>query len=352
MGKDEDFWDKRSTILKYHGEIYRNEKKKGDSNISNEELFNIAKNKSGITKFDDLIDEHNLRQHFAEFSSIDIGASITIGFLSTLIALYTDSKGQYLENQFKKLETPKSTNIAASDYKAGTNHRSYFGHDILNPLQKLPEGFNYRGENIGGKTLYQMYLDSYPTNNNFLLNKMNLIRPIWDMIAHFLSDLPTKEGLPLPGSSYFTKWEQNSLNMCGFSSKNDFLKKVKEEYKTVNFSDITSTMFVYFISKAYISTRFKTKNLSKEAKDIFNNQVLITSYATGIVSQLSLAYFGVKKPSAKLNLVMLTRFLYHNYKIMKLINKEHTKLMYQYDKDIKALQDENLSFNDYVQSLN
>ena len=140
--------------------------------------------------------------------------------------------------------------------------------------------------------------------------------------------------------------------MCGFSSKNDFLKKVKEEYKTVNFSDITSTMFVYFISKAYISTRFKTKNLSKEAKDIFNNQVLITSYATGIVSQLSLAYFGVKKPSAKLNLVMLTRFLYHNYKIMKLINKEHTKLMYQYDKDIKALQDENLSFNDYVQSLN
>lgn len=136
-------------------------------------------------------------------------------------AQLTNHYADALEEKFVKLHEnfkPKDKGPSPLDYRAGGNHRSIFGHDF-NLNQKLPDGYTYGGQDVGGQSVYSpvlKYLESnFPGSSGLGLH----LKAILHILTHYLSDLPTTKGLPLPFSSFLQSGKRTPPKLQGMQPR-------------------------------------------------------------------------------------------------------------------------------------
>lgn len=353
-----DFWDKRATILKYDKALYEGKATPRDSSGENttegDALFREACQANGFVSFEDMINQFEIEPYFYDLSRRHLTSAVGFGILGTLIAVLTDEKGECIEDKVHSISDKYVSNGVTNpaDYKAGAKHRYFFGHDILNPMQKLPAGYLYKGKDVGGKTLYNLCVETYGLGQ---AGWMKLIaKPLGfacQMLTHYASDLPTSQGLPLPGSSLFTEWKKNVLNTSGFSAQNDLIDALGEEFGTLHLSDLTSTATIAVLVKSYHHITIRNNELSESAQSILRNQLAVVAYGTGLITQLGISIAGVKRPSAKLNLILTVAFLKNTGSLIKTVGQGHKGVLDSYSASIDRLRDPSVSFDEWIDKI-
>lgn len=350
----DDFWDKRASVLVYH-EALRSKKVKctndlNDKMLSNDEIYDLALERTGHIKFDQLTYDLAIDDYFADLSNKNISTAIAFGLLGTMLATFFDIKGDAVESKILQMNKEYLTEgtTSPSDYRMGKNHRHYFGHDIFNPFQKLPEGYLFNGNMVGGKNLYEMYTDTFCPNSHFLLKP---IKTITQMLAHYISDLPTIQGLPIPGSSYFTKWAEAPLRASGFSSENQVMSTLGKEYGSVHLSDISTTALIALLLTSYKRIFINKLNISNQSKELLSAQLAVIAYGTGVIAQLGMMVTGVKLPSAKLNLILTIALSKNIFTAAKLLHLEHSEIMSGYENSLSMLKCNSMDFEEWVKIL-
>ena len=353
-----DFWDKRATILKYDKAIYEGKATPPDSSGENaaegDALFREACQANGFVSFEDMISQFEIEPYFYDLSRGHLASAAIFGVLGTLIAVLTDEKGEFIEDKIHSISDKYVSNGVTNpaDYKAGRKHRYFFGHDILNPMQRLPAGYLYKGKDVGGKTLYELCVETYGLDQ---AGWMKLIaKPLGfasQMLTHYASDLPTPQGLPLPGSSLFTEWEENVINTSGFSARNDLMEALGKEFGTLHLSDLTSTATIAVLVKSYHHITVRKDELSKSAQSILRNQLAVVAYGTGLITQLSLSVAGIERPSAKLNWILTVAFLKNTCSLIKAVDDKHKGVLQCYNASIDRLRDPSVSFDEWIDKL-
>lgn len=354
----DDFWNKRATILRYHEALYREEAQPREPQAITTEagdaLYHEAVSATGFVSFDETLERLDVKPYFYGLSQERLNLAIGFGLLGTFVATLTDASGKFIEQKTlalnKKHVTGGITNPA--DYKAGANHRYYFGHDILNPTQRLPAGYLYKGQDVGGRTLFDLCTETYgcgrPGVAGLITKPLGFV---WQTLAHYASDLPTVQGLPLPGSSYFTKWETNLLNTSGFSARNDLMSALGKEFGTLHLSDLTSAAVIALLVKLYHQSVVADESLSESAQTILHSQLAVAAYGTGIIAQLGMAVAGVDLPSAKLNLILSAAFLKNTASLVRTLEREHQDIVASYDASLDLLRDPSVPFDKWVAAL-
>ena len=354
----DEYWNKKTTILKYDEKLFKDKKSgkvtsKEPKIISNEELFVEAQQSIGTFNFNEEVEKLEINDFYFHLSDSNIKISITIGIMGAITAIVTDILGKSIEKT--KILSKFDKNHPA-DYLKGHQHRYSFGHDTFNPFQKLPVGFQYQGLDVGGKSLFKMVGERYCPNSPPI---QKLFCVIGHNFVHYFRDSLTPDGLPLPGSSIFTKWEENLVNRCGFSSSNSLMDSLGRELGSVKASDFTSIILMKTLSSFYIKNYTSNKKLSKNAKKIFEKQINTITTSTCLIIQLFLLLFhfsnnpniNKSKNGAKLNLVLLALFTKYVIQLMSYISKEHKELIDYYDKSIDLLNDEMTNIEDWRNML-
>jgi hypothetical protein len=349
----DEYWNKKTTILRYDEKLYK-DKKSGKINskepkiISNEDLFEEAQQSIGTFNFNEEVEKLEINDFFCHLSYSNIKVSITIGIMGALTAIVTDMLGKPIEqNIFTKFDKNHP-----ADFMRGQYHRYHYGHDILNPFEKLPKGFQYHGVDVGGKSLFKMVGDTYCPNNPPI---QKLFSVVGHNLVHYFRDFITPDGLPLPGSSIFTQWENNLVNRCGFSSSNELMDSLGREFGSIKASDFTSIILMKTLSSFFIKKSLSKKHISKNATRIFENQISTITTSTCLIIQLFLLLFhfsditnvNKSKSGAKLNLGLMALFTKNIIQLISYTSKEHKELIDFYDKSIDLLNDEILNIEDW-----
>jgi len=371
--EEKDFWDKRATILRYHEELYHKNVEPESKNklVSNEDLYIEALNSTGKFSFSELLEKHEIGNFYHLLTNDQIAISIGIGIFGTVMAAVTDHlsfdnpqvRGKEAKNKIEEFFLKGDEKlmrlfnkdydkvINPADFRSGYRHRYFFGHDPVNMWQKLPEGFLYKGENVGGRTLFDLCADSYGYNiPGFKGQILKPIKAISTLFSHYLTDLPTHDGIPIPGSSLFTKWEENILRASGFSSKNQLMDTLGTELGSIRLSDFSSTAVVFVMLKFYHKSIVKQHSLDKSADKILKNQLATIAYGSNVISQLSLFVYGVNLPAAKLNHIAAMALLKNCLGLYQNLSKENKKIIHGYNESIETLSS-NANFESWVKAL-
>ena len=78
-----------------------------------------------------------------------------------------------------------------------------------------------------------------------------ILRIVEHCIVHFLKDFSTSDGLPLLGSSLFTRFEKSVTNSCGYSTSNLVMDILGREYGSINNSDFASIVVIKAFLRLY-----------------------------------------------------------------------------------------------------
>jgi len=271
LGKDtKDYWDEKATILTY----IESEHEKGGVNeallaMDDEHLYRVAKQQVGRIDFDSLTKD--IPDYFTELEKHHISYAIELGILGALIAWYVDKKGKaledFLDNHLPKLlekglspeEYQQYDKNSPFDIKKGYQHRYHLFHDLLlSWQQKVPGDFKVNGVEIykivgkspdSSVSLKELLVKTYSINSKTLLQ--NFIRIVEHCIVHFLKDFSTSDGLPLLGSSLFTRFEKSVTNSCGYSTSNLVMDILGREYGSINNSDFASIVVIKAFLRLY-----------------------------------------------------------------------------------------------------
>ncbi|WP_085035940.1 hypothetical protein [Cronobacter sakazakii] len=210
------YWDQRATNLDYLVKRHKGEIVV-DPTTAHLSLDDRAKMAVDTVDFETMLADLEISTDYRALNSNDIVVAVCIGIMGIGAAHMTNHYADALEEKFVKLHEyfkPEGTGASPLDYRAGANHRSIFGHDF-NLNQKLPDGYTYGGQDVGGQTVYSLvlkYLESnFPGSSGLGLH----LKAILHILTHYLSDLPTTKGLPLPFSSFFTEWKESGSEYAG-----------------------------------------------------------------------------------------------------------------------------------------
>lgn len=233
----DNFWDQRATVLAFHASLHAAQKQgkpaEAPAVSSSEELYLNAKNAVGHVSFEEECLRRGIDQSLCPLDSRHASMAVAIGALGAGVAVCTDLIGRHVDSDLFSQFDQKNP----ADYLKGFNHRYYFGHDMLNPLQELPPGFRLGGQDVGGRSLWTLMADQYGSGSSQLLR---FAQVLIHFAVHYLKDLLTTTGIPLPGTSYFTTWQTNTFNACGFSRSNPIMDALGRKYGSVHLSDFTS----------------------------------------------------------------------------------------------------------------
>lgn len=284
---DDEFW-KRISL-----------KKKKYENKLTKEQCEYLKN----IKFDDEI------VNICEMDTANIEMAILIGLLAGELAILIDKNGKNIEKKINKMRIKHKQNIISIkefdnknifDIKMGKNHRSYIGHDF-NFLKKIPDDYVLpNGESArdyikDDKTeddkkaikFYDLMKKRYELPDNILSAIPSIIKVT---IVHMIKDLATDEGLPIPFTSIFTKFEKNIYNTCGYSNSNKITEKLSEDLGHIKLSDFNSCIVIKKLIDIYI--KLKYKYLDEHTEKRLKSQFCIIADTTLIIFQMLVLRFG------------------------------------------------------------
>ena len=280
--------------------------------------------------------------------------SRTWRFAGALSAIATERLSQRVESH-PLLQNADGKHHPA-DYWTGANHRYIYGHDIFNPRQALPDGFLYRGRNVGGRSLLDLVMDRFQGTNALTLRA---VKVFLSLSLHYGRDLLTPQGMPLPGSSYFTKWSKSVVNVCGFSSENEIMDVLGREFGSVTVGDVAAAALIKVLAKRFAVHRAGSIGLDEGAVDLLHKQVRAMAIGTCVSLQLAMLLGAtVTDPSvrkkvagAKANLILLGMLGKDIFDIWRMASAADRAVSEHYARSLAILRDDSNSFEQWASSL-
>ncbi|HBI6864240.1 TPA: hypothetical protein K8E22_003927 [Enterobacter cloacae] len=346
------YWDQRATNLDYlvkrhTGEIVV------DPTTAHLSLDDRAKMAVGTVDFETMLADLEISMDYRALNSNDIVVAVCIGIMGVGAAHMTNHYADALEEKFVKLHEyfkPEATGASPLDYRAGGNHRSIFGHDF-NLNQKLPDGYTYGGQDVGGQTVYSLvlkYLESnFPGSSGLGLH----LKAILHILTHYLSDLPTTKGLPLPFSSFFTEWKEDPTKSSGYAASNPLMEALGDEYGTINAADASSYAVMKLLLLSYGAFAHRGLDTPEDEKELHKTQLAVIAYGTALVIQMLLLVTGTLGRTGKLNYLIAGPFLWNSARSVLIVHKQHRQVMTHYEKSIAVLNDSESNFDDWVKTV-
>jgi len=359
---DSAYWDKKAAELTLLGELHRGNLVLGPDD-HHRSLAEQAQRAVGHINFEEMLIALDVDTGYRQLSKADITVAIGIGLMGVAAAYATNLNAEALEEQALKLHENFKPDGATSphDYRSGAKHRYIFGHDF-NLGQKFPEGMTFGGDQVGGKSLYQLllnYIEAHYPGSGVLATHFKLVM---HLLTHYLSDLPTNDGLPLPFTSFFTKWKENPLNASGYSAENPVLDALGREFGTIHASDMTSYAVMKLMIKGYKAYTFWGESTSERDKDLHEAQMSTIAYGTTLLIQLFLCLVnagsggvvgttaGATRMTAKFNYLIAGPFLWNASKSVIIVGKQHSEIMKDYEASISCLNDSETSFDTWIKT--
>lgn len=350
---DPEFMDVQASQLVYLSKLQNNEIS-FDPSSSHLSLEERAKRAVGTTNFDALLAELDIDPDFRSLNENDVVIAIGIGVMGVLAAQLTNMNAESLEDRFLKFHQyfkgEDTCGASPADYRAGWKHRYIFGHDF-NLFQKLPEGYTYMGKPVGGKSLYSLVFSyiqtNFPDSNGIGLH----LKAVGHVLTHYLSDLPTHDGLPLPFSSFFTRWIKDETKISGYSASNPLMDALGPEFGSINAADVSTYAVIKAMIKGYKSYCHWGKETTKDDKDLHEAQLNTIAYGIAMVIQMMLLLTGVWGRTGKLNYLIAGPFLFNCARTTLIINRKHKKFMPEINRSIAILESEENTFEDWVREI-
>jgi hypothetical protein len=347
---DEQYFDEKATEVQYLGRLFSGEVVCAPS-LMGLTLQERAKVSVGAISYDQLLRNLDIDTSYSTLTQVDMMFAVSVGFIGVLAAHYTNAKSEELEEFFKELHGKYKlpTGPSPTDYRAGARHRYVFGHD-LNIFQKLPAGHTYSGEDVGGRTLYSLVLGQMKAlfpDAGFIGGH---VKAIMHLLTHYLSDLPTKDGLPLPFSSLFTDWEENLANTSGYSAKNPLMDALGREYGTINMADISTYATIKLILKGHNLIAFRSKAATKDEQSLHLAQMSTIAYGSAVIVQMLMLLGGIGGRTGKLNYLIACPFVWNAGKIVLILNRQNREIIRDYDHSIAMLDDQSVTFDEWVKN--
>lgn len=251
-------------------------------------------------------------KEFGEYlKDIHAAASGTSGdydFFQKIAGKLFSHKGDYIDY----IDAPPFKNRNGGN-AYGLFHRLLWGHDILNLGENNPFRLMYKQKGAIG---------------------------LLQAVRHLIADTCSKQGLPMPGSSFFDyTFEENGkektsnylikvsqqLSEDAFGLKN----KGQEIYShlfTIRAQDISGGAVVKTFSAIYLKARKIEDKIRKEEIKLIAYAVNFFAEAIiGTVKQNGVPYVNI--PVGTAMAISFGRFCYFNYKDLKLINAETERLI-------------------------
>lgn len=359
---DSEYWDKKAAQLTYLSEL-RSCNLVVSPDEMNLSLAEHAQRAVGYVNFEKMLIDLDVDTGYRQLSNADMMVAIGIGFMGVATAYITNLNAEALEKKaltLHKFFKPDGT-TSPHDFWPGAKHRTKFGHDF-NLGQKLPEGMTFGGEPVGGKSLYQLLLNYIETNypgSGVLATHFKLVMHV---LTHYLSDLPTNDGLPLPFTSFFTKWKENPMNVSGYGAENPVTDALGKEFGTIHASDMTSYAIMKIMIKGYKAYIFRGSSSSEQDKNLHEAQIGTIAYGSALLIQLLLCLLnagsggavgtaaGATRMTAKFNYFIVGPFLWNASKSVLIVNKQHGDIMKNYEDSITCLNSSETSFDSWVKT--
>ncbi|WP_144400895.1 hypothetical protein [Novosphingobium sp. MBES04] len=345
---DDTYWNEKATELAYLAEL-RNSGTATSPRLDQKTLHERAIATVGAVDFDELLLELGIDASYTSLTQAQIAAAVGMGILGVLLTVYTNGKSKGLTEFFEKIHGHYKADSGCSplDYRAGKNHRYIFGHDG-NLWQHLPEGYTYNGSSVGGRSLYSLVMEQmrqgFP-NSSFIGGH---VKAILHIATHYLSDLPTKDGLPLPFSSLFTQWVKDETKVSGYSANNPLMDKVGKEFGTINAADIASYAIIKTLLAGHHWITFYSTNASEDEKKLHHAQMSVIAYGTAMIIQMALLCSGQAGRTGKLNYLIAGPFLWNAGKSVLMTQRHHRDLVLSYRDSCAILDNKSLAFDHWV----
>lgn len=353
----DDFWDKRATILRRQGKVARGEVglPRGPAPENADALFEVSVREVGLVSFDEELERLGVqRSFFMHMDTLSLGVGAAIGFAGALSAIATERLSQRVEDH-PLLQNADGKHHPA-DYWTGANHRYIYGHDILNPRQGLPDGFLYRGQNVGGRSLLDLVMERFQGTNSLTLR---VVKSFLSLSLHYGRDLLTPQGMPLPGSSHFTKWSKSLVNVCGFSSENELMGVLGREFGSLSVGDIAAAALIKVLAKRFAVHRAGQTGLDDGAMELLHKQVRAIAIGTCISLQLAMLLAATatdpavrkKVAGAKANLILVGMLGMDVFDIWKMVSAADRAVSDHYRRSLTMLRDDSKSFEEWAGAL-
>lgn len=350
---DDDYWDKKATALTYLAEVHSGDALASNSDF-NGDLYARAKSVVGDIQFQEMTASLDINNAFAQLTLNDQYLAIAFGISGVLSAYAVNQNSKIIEDKFLDFHIKyKPEGTSPLDYRTGAKHRYYFGHD-WNVFQKLPEKYSFGGQEVGGKSLYELVANYIGENFEDTSGIFAHLKTIAHILTHMLSDLPTKDGLPLPFTSLFTEWNENPLKVSGYSSENKLMEQLGREYGTINLADVSTYAVIKILISGHHSIKFNKSELGKDQKKLHLCQMNTIAYGSALYIQILLLAIGVdgnKHRTAKLNYLIAGPFVYNSIKSILITNRIHKGIMVDYDNSINQLEKEEITIDQWAKEI-
>lgn len=345
---DDSYWNEKAVEVSYLKNLYSGGAYRSGI-VQQQTLYERAINMVAPIDFDTLLCELDIDTSYPALTKAQIGTAVGMGIIGIFVAHYTNGKGEALESFFKGIHNNYKVGTGPSpvDFRAGKNHRYIFGHDF-NPWQKLPDDYTFNGMSVGGKPLYTLIVEQMQAgfpSAGFIGRHINAILHI---LTHYLSDLPTTDGLPLPFSSLFTKWVKDETKASGFSAENPLMDALGKEYGTINAADIASYAIIKILLKGHHSKVFYKGAASEDDKMLHHAQMSTIAYGTAVIIQMMLLVSGNAGRTGKLNYLIAGPFFWNAGKSVLVVSRQSRKIIQDYDESCAILEDKCATFDDWV----
>lgn len=348
LAPDEEYFNDKATEARYLSKLSSGDFKP-DHTLMELSLQERARVLAGGYSYDELLQGFDVDPSFVSLSNADIMFATGAGFMGVMAAHYTNANSESLQKFFENIHSKYKADSGPSplDYRTGKGHRYIFGHD-LNIFQKLPPGYTINGVEVGGKTLYTLVLEQMKAESAGLLGPH--LKAIMHIFTHYLSDLPTKDGLPLPFSSLFTRWVEDPTKASGFSAKNPLMDVLGREYGTIHMADISSYAIIKLVVKSHNMIAFHKRSATQDEKSLHLAQISTIAYGTGIIVQMLMLLYGFGGRTGKLNYLIALPFLWNAGKSVLILNKQNREIIRDYDHSIAMLDERSVTFDEWVKS--
>jgi hypothetical protein len=353
---DKAYWDEKAAQLHYLGKLRSGEicLAAGEEYLP---LQQRAYQSVGHVDFNKMMTELEVDTDYRSLTRDDVCVAVGIGIMGVAAAHITNLNAESLEAKFKKIHEVFQGGVnsgpSPSDYRSGHKHRYYFGHDF-NIFQKLPENYTVNGENVGGMSLYGLltqYIESnFPGSGPLTVH----FKAIMNLLTHYLSDLPTKDGLPLPFTSLFTRWVKDPTKASGYSASNPVMEALGREFGTINAADIASYAVMKVSLKGYLTAAHWNEGTPVLDKQLHEAQMSSIAYGTAMIMQLLLVmgkFKGMVGRTGKLNYFIAGPFIWSSGRSVMISEKMNKKMSSHYEQSIAVLEDSEKSFDEWVAQL-
>ncbi|MGH8437990.1 MAG: hypothetical protein ACRERW_02830 [Pseudomonas sp.] len=345
---DDAYWNEKATEVTYLSTLHAG-KASHSPGLEPLTLSERAATAVGQISFDEMLDELEIDPSYPALTKAQMGTAVGMGIIGVLLAHLTNSQSETLEAFFKQLHEPYKPGTGPSpiDYRAGAKHRYIFGHDF-NLWQKLPDDYTFGGASVGGKTLYSLILEQmqlgFP-NAGFIGTN---VKAVLHILTHYLSDLPTTDGLPLPFSSLFTQWMKDETKASGYRAENPLMDALGKEYGTINAADIASYAIIKLLLKGHHGIAFYNTTANDDEKALHLAQMSTIAYGTAVIIQMMLLVSGTAGRTGKLNYLTAGPFLWNAGKTVLICHRQHRQIVQDYDRSLALLENESTTFDDWV----